>query len=161
MYGRVNLRRCARGYINAIATAQFVTGLLSNPSGTVEYLLVWQLSEVPFNSQTVGLSYQQISALGTTYKTQPIVPTDAPPPGILSSGNLTTSFTPDFSFATPAEVSDPWPFPLPLAVIPPGWSLAMQTGISGGGPLSVRLYWEAIFPERLISPYIGDPAIDP
>lgn len=139
----VNLRRCARAAISDTGEATNTTiGLFNNSLGP-ELILVWQMG---VNEVTIGIpqtSYQQVQPFGTVVPTVSVVPGDAPPPGILSSGDSAVLYTPDY-YPSIAAGAPGWPATFPFAVLQPGWSLITQIVGGGTGALSVCFFWEAI-----------------
>ncbi len=139
----VNLRRCARALIADGGEDTNTTLALTNTSAAAELLLVWQFSLPQVSEDSTALSYQQIPPFATQATTVPIVPGDAAPPGILSSGDSPIIYTPDWN---PVSVSFPflWPATFPFAVLLPGWSLVVQLAGGGTGEIQAAFWWEAI-----------------
>jgi hypothetical protein len=139
----VNLRRAARAFIFDTGEATNTTITLFNQSLGPELLLVWQIGSLQGAQQNLSISHQQLQPLANVAKTQPIVPSDAPPPGILSSGDQPTFYTPDYVF----QMNDApigWPATFPFAVIPPQWAMVIQYAFGGEASLGVTIWWEAI-----------------
>ena len=142
----VNLRRCARGRITDAGEATNTTISLFNSTASSELILVWQMLPDTTVQEALGISYQQIPQMANLGVVQAIVPGDAPPPGLLTSGDQPAVFTPDWApSALSASVYCPATFP--LAVLQPAWSLVFQPIGGGTGALGVDLFWEAILPK--------------
>jgi hypothetical protein len=139
----VNLRRCARGRIVDSGEDTNTTIALTNNSAAAELLLVWQFAEDETDNNGGQFSYQQIQPMGSVGVVQSVVPGDAVPPGILTSGDQATLFTPDFA-PVPLENGNYWPATFPFAVLLPGWSLVVQPVGGGTGGLGISFWWEAI-----------------
>lgn len=142
----VNLRRCARGYIVDSGESTNTTLALFNNSASSELILVWQLVSGILHSVALSPSYQQGLALSVGGTVAAIVPGDAPPPGVLTSGDSPTAF--DADFLPSAGFTPYWPATFPFAVLQPGWSLAIQN-VAGNptGALDASFFWEAILPK--------------
>ena len=139
----VNLRRCARGLIADSGEATNTTVALTNNSLGPELILVWQVTAPISDGEFVGLSYQNKLQMTPGGVIAPLVPGDAVPPGILQSGDQASLFAADFWM--PAAYPAPmWPATFPLAVLQPGWSLAVQTNAVDTAPLTVCFFWEGI-----------------
>jgi hypothetical protein len=139
----VNLRRCARGRIADAGEDTNTTIALTNNSAAAELLLVWQFTPDATDAAAAQFSYQQIQPMANSGVVQSVVPGDALPPGLLTSGDQPTVFTPDFAPAG-FGIDAYWPATFPFAVLLPGWSLVLQTVGGGGGALAVNFWWEAI-----------------
>lgn len=139
----VNLRRCARGRIVDSGEMTNTTIALTNNSSAAELLLVWQFVADTTADDPAQFSYQQIAPMDTSGVVQSVVPGDALPPGLLTSGDQPTAFTPDFAPAAFPN-NDYWPATFPFAVLPPGWSLVLQPVGGGTGGISANFWWEAI-----------------
>lgn len=139
----VNLRRCARAASVDSGEANNTTFALYNNSLGPELILVWQINYYSAAGNPIQLSYQQMGPLGTVSSTVNVVPGDAPPPGILSSGDSLTVFSPDF-FLGAVVVTQGWPATFPLAVLLPGWSLVIQNQGGGVAENGVSVFWEGI-----------------
>ena len=139
----VNLRRCARGYIVDSGEATNTTIALTNNSLGPELILVWQIGFPSSGGNIPQVSYQRGLGLTTGGVVQPIVPGDAPPPGLLQSGDVATAFPFDWQWrnSTPLPL---WPATFPFAVLQPGWSLAIQAGDAPTDGLNMVIFWEAI-----------------
>lgn len=139
----LDLRRCARGHITNAGAATHTTAALTNNSNAAELILVWQVVYgLNFSGEEI-FSYQQLPVMGTLGTSAPLVPGDAPPPGILSTGDQPAQFPFDWnmSFATFAQY---WPATFPFAVIPPGWSLVVQESGTPTNSIDLNFFWEAI-----------------
>ena len=139
----VNLRRCARGMISDTGEATNTTVALTNNSLGPELILVWQTLTAQSSSEPGAVSYQRGLALTPGGIVQPVVPGDAPPPGVLSSGDLAVAFTPDWILPS-AAIAYQWPATFPFAVLQPGWSLVVQELLTPTGDMTVQFFWEAI-----------------
>lgn len=142
----VNLRRCARGNIVDAGEATNTTVALTNNSLGAELLMVWTIAQDADTPTELQLSYQQNLGLNPGGIVQAVVPGDAPPPGILSSGDLPSAFPPDWTLRS-AALTPWWYATFPFAVLLPYWSLVFQ-GYGGGAiGVGVNLFWEAILPQ--------------
>lgn len=142
----MNLRRCARARILDAGESTNTTLALTNNSASSELILVWQLLTDGMDSGVFQCSYQQIAPFVTNGVVQAIVPGDAPPPGLLTSGDWPTVFPADWSPPNSADGTY-WPATFPFAVLQPAWSLVMQVSGGGTAPLSANIFWEAILPK--------------
>ena len=141
----VNLRRCGRAAIIPPSEHDNDTIALFNNTASSELILVWQANGASVGA-AVGASYEQIGPLATTTFTAAVVPGDAPPPGILSTDDITALYTPDWYIGLPTT-GPGWPATFPFAVLQPQWSLVFQPvggGVNMGG---ISLFWEAILPK--------------
>ncbi len=142
----VNLRRCARGLIYDSGEMTNTTIALFNNSAAAELLLVWQIGSAAGEVVTPQFSYQQGLSLTPGGFTESVVPGDALPPGVLSSGDQPSAFPASWSLNTVAPAYD-WPATFPFAVLLPGWSLVAQPIDGGTDPIAISFWWEAILSE--------------
>src|SRR5271163_3896820 len=136
-----DLRRCARGIISDQGEATNTTLALTNNSNASELILVHANAGDGLNQQPNFLAYRQGLTLTPGGNITAIVPGDAPPPGVLSSGDLLEPITPDWpnptlTFTTPGFMV------FPYAVLLPGWALVFQQVANYNGPLGVSIFWE-------------------
>lgn len=153
----VNLRRSAYAHIAAQGQANNTTWALRNNAPTVELLLIWALSINIANDAGDVLFFSQqrnSTAFLSTATTFPIVPTDAPPPGLLGYFNSTTQFTSSWIWYSAAGVGF-WPSIFPFTVLQPGWSLCIQDSTVATNTIDVSVWWEAMTPEEFEHQY-GD-----
>src|SRR5271155_660462 len=93
---QIDLRRCARGRIVDAGEATNTTIALFNNDASSQLILVWQFSADGAQVAQSQFSYQQIHPMANLGTVQALVPGDGPPPGLLTSGDQPTVFTPDF-----------------------------------------------------------------
>jgi hypothetical protein len=148
-YTKIDYRRVAYGggLAGAIAS-QFGFLQLFNNSPSVEYLLVRNWNVFTATADPYFAIVTQTNLAGTA---QPIVagmPTEAPPPGIVSVGASLTAITTGWLYYPASTVSGGWPFDYPFALVPPGWYFTTQCQAAN---VNARLavWWQAIKPEQL------------
>ncbi len=139
----VNLRRCARGYVTNSGAATNTTVSLYNNSSSAELLLIWQINNDSTSQAQMQWSYQQLAPFTTTFTPAAIVPGDAPPPGIISTGDLATELPFD-TLLEGFQQGQYWPATFPFAVLLPGWALVGQPQGGGTGQIGANFFWEAI-----------------
>lgn len=150
----LNPRRCAFGRIVDAGESTNTTVALTNNSTGSENLLVWQLSNDVMTGAVSAFSYQQIAIMGTLGVVTAMIPGEAVPPGILSSGDQPAAFPVMWAPGAIAQ-GFPWPATFPMFVLLPGWSLVMQNIATAGGAVGVDIMWEAIKPELFDHIYMG------
>jgi hypothetical protein len=139
----VNLRRCARGSNPEFFTANNAKVALYNNSLGPELILVWQFQILAIDAPPAQFHYQQGQPSGTNFLVEPIVPGDAPPPGLLIGYDdpavIPGSWQEDNTSGQPQ-----WPATFPFAVLQPGWSLVVENvAVDAQGPI-IQYFWEAI-----------------
>ena len=151
---QIDLRRCARGFIMNPGTATNTTLALTNNSVSAELLLIWQVEPGNVFGSTLQTSYQQtLSGLTPGGFIEPLVPSDAPPPGVLSSGDEPIQFQYSWFQVASALI---WPATFPFAVLNPGWSLVFQQASTVPTiGADVNIFWEAMKPEIFENIYTG------
>jgi hypothetical protein len=150
----VNPRRCARAVAIDTGEATNTTVALLNNSPAPDLLIVWQIYGTQ-SGNALQTAYQQgLAPLANPYPIQPIVPDEAVPPGVVTSGDFANPIVPD-QVLDIGGLSIYWPATFPFAVLKPGWSLVVQ-GFGGGMPgLTCSFFWEAIHPELFDHIYMG------
>lgn len=156
----VNPRRCARGAVPTFTTVNTGEAALFNNGSGAQVIRVWMVIGSAKSSNDYGITYLQgrltTQNVGTI---NPVVSGDPVPIGLLDRDDVATPLVPDFYLAFPAQIPIGMGNQYPLAVLNPGWSLvAIQ--LSGPNPFDCSFFWDWCYPDELIQPFIGAPAID-
>jgi hypothetical protein len=145
-------RQAARGYLLDTSGISHPTGGLYNNSTGAHVLIVRELISTALPSVTGNVGWAYVQGMpGTVGGTvTPLIPMQGALPGQLWSADLAFYYTPDF--LPPAVAGSGnfsyWGHEFPLAVLPPGWSIALA-GALASGDVVLSVMWEAIYPEEL------------
>lgn len=155
------LDRCAYGTATVGATLvvfSFVS--LYNEASSPVHIAVRDWAQFgSTTAQTFGFVVAQ-GAVGTLVTQGLPVVTNGPMlAGSIYSGQAAA--LPAFNFAAAAGAAGPfWPHDYPALVLTPGFSITAYRTASNNG-LQFGFWWELLWPNQKINPWIGDPSIDP
>lgn len=166
MYPHINLRRCARGLSTSITAGTTGQCALYNDSASAQMLKVWRAQSSLHSANQFYQSFilrGRLSGAGTILGNgiiAPVITGDPQPPGQIDTRDATTIVAADFALVTTNSEALTVPSIFPMWVLTPGYSLVMESDTSTTGVFQGLFFYEWCFPEDLISPTIGNPAID-
>lgn len=146
MAWRINLRRCARAYVDAVNHAPNTTIRFTNNTASAELLLVWDIGAGIEISNPEFVAYSQGAPFATTVTAQTFVPQEPVLPGVVSHGSLPSAITPIWAIPAGSGIVSTLNRTNPFAVLLPGWSLDIQNDGAGAANIGLQIMWEAILP---------------
>lgn len=148
-YGRMRPRRMAySGTRVGNVAADFSTLALFNNSSYAELLIVRAWSVSTTAAAIFYLNVTQGNLGGTPVPITPFIPTEAPPPGIVTFLNPTVAPSIGWTQLVAANVSSNWPIDFPFAIVPVGWSWSAAVNTANLAT-TASVMWEAIMPDQL------------
>lgn len=140
-------RQAMRGFGRFTSSVHRAALILTNNSRGSQYLVVRQVL-VPYYNDSVGLSHFQGAIAGTSAgSVAPIMAGEAALPGLVSTIDAATVYTPDSEFAPSGDQVTLAPT-MPVSILPPNWNLIVQNVVATGN-LLVMFFWEAVFADEL------------
>lgn len=159
MVVRINPLRCARGVLPLQSSTNNGIAALFNPDGT-RLLVVWNVIPAPTFSGVYNVSVLNSRLTNQNAgNVSPVVTGEPAPPGQIDWDDLATLPPPDYYLTLVTGLESGVILTKPLAVIRPGWSLAVFGPGAPGEGIAAGFYWEWIFPEDLYSRSAGDSAL--
>jgi hypothetical protein len=121
---------------------------LFNNSSYAEYLLLRDWSVTAEAIEAIRLTLTQTNLGLTTVPVTSYLPTETPPPGLITAGTTTTGIGNGYNIVVAADVLTGWSHNYPFCIIPPGWYFSAQI-VALNHALTFNVMWEAIKPEQL------------
>ena len=142
---KVRLARMMRSSYSAGGVSNYATHQLWNNSSGAHVLVVRMLTTI-YNGTDWVISQITQTKYGTVNgNVHHVIGDHAPGPGLHYFQDSASALpTPDYRFPTYLAATA-WPVPIPVAVLPPGWGLAVQGATAGNG-LQCGFYWEYLDP---------------
>lgn len=160
MYAHLpNLRRATFGAGAKHTFTNFGAQSLYNNSNSAQLLRLWLRgsqtggTQNAFVTQT-RLTTQNVGTYTAAYLGEPVGP------GVIDQQDFASEQTEMWwdNGTNPQGADGGRPYP--LCIIPPGWSFVIEAN-SSAATMGISFWWDWVYPIEVISPAIGDPAIDP